>query len=51
MFILASLCLLVEAFNPFTFKVINDMYILIAVLDLFCRSFFFPSSFVLFSCD
>ena len=35
----ASLCLLVGAFNPFTFKVIINMYVLIAilliVLDLF----------------
>ena len=27
----ASLCLLVGAFNPFTFKVIIDMYVLIAI--------------------
>ena len=50
----ASRCLLVGAFNPITFKVIIDMYILITilliVLDLFCRSFFFPFSFVLPSC-
>ena len=28
----ASLCLLVGEFNPFTFKIIIDMYVLIAVL-------------------
>ena len=42
----ASLCLLVWVFNSFTCKVIIDTYVLIAilliVLDLFCRSFFFP---------
>ena len=41
----ASLCLLVGAFNPFTFKVIIDMYVLIAilliVLDLFLLVLFF----------
>ena len=41
----ASLCLLVEAFNPFTFKVITDMYVPIASLLIaygwFCRSFSF----------
>ena len=29
---LTSLCLLVGAFNPFTFKVILDIYVLIATL-------------------
>ena len=48
-----SLCLLAGAFNPFAFKVIIDMYVLIVVLlivlDLFYRSFScFP---LLFSCD
>ena len=41
---LASLCLLVGAFNPFTFKVIINIYILIAILLFwicFCGSFFF----------
>ena len=41
----ASLCLLVGAFNPFTFKVIIDMYVPIAIFLIvwgcFCRSFFF----------
>ena len=41
----ASLCLLVGAFNPFTFKVIIDIYVPIAifliVLGWLCRSFFF----------
>ena len=41
----ASLCLLVGAFNPFTFKVITDMYVPIASLLIaygwFCRSFSF----------
>ena len=40
-----SLCLLVEAFNPFTFKVIIDIYIPIAIFfnvwGWFYRSFFF----------
>ena len=48
----ASLCLLVGAFSPLTFKVIIDMYILITllltVLDL---SFFVPSSLVLLWLD
>ena len=48
----ASLCLLVGAFNPFIFKVINTMCILTAilliVLDFFCGPFFSPSSFVHF---
>ena len=45
-------CLLVGAFNLFTFKVTIDTYVLIAILlillDLPCRSFFFSisSSFV-----
>ena len=50
----ASLCLLVGAFNLFTFKVIIHMYVPIAifliVLGFFYRSFFFPSSPILFSC-
>ena len=41
----ASLCLLVGAFNPFTFKVIIDIYAPIAIFLIvwgwFCRSFFF----------
>ena len=38
----ASLCLFVGAFNPFTFKVIIDIYVPIAIfLGWFCRSFFF----------
>ena len=45
---------LVWAFSPLTFKVIIDMYVLIAilliVLDLFLLLFFFPSSLVLSSC-
>ena len=28
----ASLCVFVEAFNPFAFKVVTDMYVLIAIL-------------------
>ena len=40
-----SLCLLVGAFNPFTFKVIIDICIPIAIFLIvwgwFCRSFFF----------
>ena len=40
----ASLCLLVDAFNPFTFKVIIDMYdpitIFLIVLGLFCVGLF-----------
>ena len=39
----ASLCLLVGAFNPFTFKVIIDMYVPISIFLIvwgwFCRSF------------
>ena len=31
----ASLCLLVGAFNPFTFKVIIDIYVFIAIFYLF----------------
>ena len=42
-------------FNLFTFKVIMDTYVFIViflvVLDCFFGSFFFPSSFVLFSWD
>ena len=41
----ASLCLLLGAFNPFTFKVIIDIYVPIAIFLIvwvwFCRSFFF----------
>ena len=41
----ASLCLLVGAFNQFTFKEIIDIYVPIAVFLIvwgwFCRSFFF----------
>ena len=48
----ASLCLLVWAFSPLTFKVIIDMYvhiaILLIVLDLFLL-LFFPSRLLLFS--
>ena len=49
-----SLCLLVRAFNPFTFSVIMDSYVLIVILLIFrdCyfgSFFFFPSSFVVFS--
>ena len=40
----ASLCLLVAAFHPFTFKVIIDIYVPIAIFLIiwgwFCRSFF-----------
>ena len=48
-----SLCHLVREFNPFTFKVIIDIYVPIAIFlivwGLFLWSFFFPTSFVLFS--
>ena len=41
----ASLCLLVGAFNPFTFKVIIDIYVPVAIFLIvwgrFCRSLFF----------
>ena len=41
----ASLCLLVGVFNPFTFKVIIDIYVPIAIVLIvwswYCRSFFF----------
>ena len=41
----ASLCLLVGTSNPFTFKVIIDIYVPIAIFLIvwgwFCRSFFF----------
>ena len=53
----ASLCLLVVAFSPLTFKVIIDMYVLIAILlialDLFLLLFFLPffSSSLLFWYD
>ena len=46
-----SLCLLIGAFNPFTFKVIVDMYVPIALFSIvfsLCLSSFLPS-FVLFS--
>ena len=50
----ASLCLLVAVFNSFTFKVIIYMYLPLAIILIIwvwlCRPFFFPSSFVLFSC-
>ena len=43
-FNLLSLCLLVGAFNPFTFKVIIDMYdpitVFLIVLNLFCVALF-----------
>ena len=42
----ASLCLLVGTFNPFTFKVIIDMYVLIAIFLI--EVYFFSSCF--FSC-
>ena len=48
-------CLLIEAFSPFTFKVIIDRYVLIAILFIvfgsLCNYFLFLSSFVLFPCD
>ena len=41
----ANLCLLVGTFKPFTFKVIIDIYVPIAIFSIvwgwFCRSFFF----------
>ena len=41
-------------YSPLTFKVIIDMYVLIAILlialDLFLLLFFFPSSLILSSC-
>ena len=54
---LATLCLFVGAFNPFTFKVIINMYILVNCHFVNCFGFVFAglfsplSSFVLFSCD
>lgn len=53
------LCFLVEALNPFTFKVIVNIYVLIAILLIvwgvffafFFWLFFFPSCFVFLSCD
>ena len=49
----ASLCLLVGEFSPFAFKVIIDMYVLIALLlivsDLFLLIFSGPLSLGLFS--
>ena len=49
----ASLCLLVGAFNPSTFSVIMGNYVLLAFflnfLDCYFGSFFFLSSFVVFS--
>ena len=48
----ASLCLLVGAFNPFTFKVIIDIYVPIAIFLIvwgwFYRSFFFSCIFWLY---
>ena len=48
----ASLCLLVGAFNPFTFKVIIEIYVPIAIFlvvwDWFCRSLFFSCIFSLY---
>ena len=42
----ASLCLLLGTFNPFTCKVIIDIYVPIAIFLIvwgwFCSSFFFP---------
>ena len=54
-----SLCLLVEALNPFTFKVTISIYVLIAILLIVWGVFFgfffwlcfFPSCFVFLSCD
>ena len=46
----ASLCLLVGAFNPFTFKVIIDMYkpiTILFVLDLFAVGIFLLLRFLL----
>ena len=47
------LCLSVGAFNPFTFNVTIDMYVLIAilviVLDLFLKVFFLPFLLFFFS--
>ena len=49
---LAIMCLLVGSFNPFTFKVIIDVYVLIAILFTVLNLFlcaFFPSLPLLFS--
>ena len=49
-----TLCILIGAFSPFTFKVIIDMYFLTAILFIvFCVVFvvLFVSSFFLFYCD
>ena len=47
----ATLCLLVAAFHPFTFKVIIDIYFPIAIFftvwGWFCRSFFFSYFFTI----
>ena len=37
----ATLCLLIEAFNPFTFKVIIDRYVVIIILLFVFFIFFF----------
>ena len=42
-----GLCHLVGAFNSFLFKVIIDVYIFTFILLLVCKSFYFPSSFIL----
>ena len=51
----AGLCLLLGTFNPFTFNVIMDMYVLISifliVLECYFGYFFFLSSCVVFSHD
>ena len=48
------LCVFIGAFSLFTFKLIIDRYVLIAILLivfwLFCSSYLFLSSFVLSSC-
>ena len=50
-----SLCLLMGTFSPFTFNVIIDRYVLIAILlivfGLFLLLLVFLSSFSLFPCD
>ena len=49
----ATLCLLIEVFSSFTFKIIVDRHVLIAILlfwGCFCSSFLFLSSSVLFPC-
>ena len=49
---LSSLCLLVGGFYPFTFKIIIDMYVSIAIFLIALESFLsvFHSSFDLLSC-